>query len=385
MTLTTQRTRLGPNWKQVAIFLGLTFGLTYLLDLVLYMAGGLGGSSGTLAVLQVQMLIPACVAIILQVFVFSDSPIYRVRDGSRWFFYGYLVYALAHLSIAASAMLIGNQTYQMVANAVVQLLLLVVLLLLVLVRLVAGKEAFQKAGLAGGKFWTYITFGLLIVAIYAVMTGLNALFGMGQPVDIGQMLAQAAGGQVTEVAAIPDWFLLVVVGVQAVVLGPVLGLPIAFGEEYGWRGYLQGELVKLGRVRGILLVGVIWGLWHAPIIAMGYNFPGYPVLGILLMTFYTIGLGFLFGYAVLKSGSVWLAAFLHGLNNQVAAFLLAMVYRPDDPVFSFGVGLYGLIVWAIVVAGLLLFDRKVWASPEEPRAGEQLPVEGGKYVEQEES
>ena len=103
------------------------------------------------------------------------------------------------------------------------------------------------------------------------------------------------------------------------------------------------------------------------------------------MTLYTIGLGFLFGYAVLKSGSVWLAAFLHGLNNQVAAFLLAMVYRPDDPVFSFGIGLYGLIVWAIVVAGLLLFDRKVWASPEEPRAGEQLPVEGGKYVEQEES
>jgi hypothetical protein len=165
----------------------------------------------------------------------------------------------------------------------------------------------------------------------------------------------------------------------------VLGLPIAFGEEYGWRGYLQGELIKLGRVRGILLVGVIWGLWHAPIIAMGYNYPGYPVLGVFLMTLYTIGLGFFLGYAVLKSGSVWLAAFLHGLNNQVAAFLLAMVYRPDDPVFSFGVGLYGLIVWAIVVTGLLLFDRRVWSGPEEPLAGEPLPVEGAQYLDQEES
>ncbi len=377
MMLTEQPARLGPNWKQVAVFLGLTFGLTYLLDLVLYLAGGLGGSSGTLAVLQVQMLIPACVAIVLQVFVFKDSPIYRVRDRSRWFFYGYLVYALAHISIAASAMLIANQTYQMIANAVVQLLLLVVLLLLVLARLVAGKEAFQKAGLAGGKFWYYITFGLFLVAIYAVMTGLNALFGLGQSVDVGQVLAQAAGGQTAEVAAIPEWLLLVIVGVQAVVLGPVLALPIAFGEEYGWRGYLQGELIKMGKVRGILLGGVIWGLWHAPIIAMGYNYPGYPAVGILLMTLYTIALGFLFGYAVLKSGSVWLAAFLHGLNNQVAAFLLAMVYRPGDPVFAFGLGLYGMIVWAVVVGGLLLLDRKAWAGSAKPLVDEQAPVESG--------
>jgi len=83
MTLTEQQARPGPNWKQVTVFVGLTFGLTYLLDLVLFLAGGLGGSSSTLAVLQVQMLIPACVAIVLRVFVFKDSPIYRVRDRSR--------------------------------------------------------------------------------------------------------------------------------------------------------------------------------------------------------------------------------------------------------------------------------------------------------------
>jgi len=377
MTLTEEKARPKPNWKQVATFLGLTFGLTYLLDLILYLAGGYGGSSATLLLLQVQMLIPACVAIVLQVFVYKDSPIYHVQDRTRWFFYGYLVYALIHLGIAVSAMLITSQTYQIIASALIQLLLVVFLLLLVLLRLVAGKETFQKAGLAGGKFWYYISFGLLLVVIYAVMTGLNALFGLGQPVNAAELLAQAAGGQTAEVAAIPDWLLLVIVGVQAVVLGPVLALPIAFGEEYGWRGYLQGELIKIGKVRGILLVGVIWGLWHAPIIAMGHNYPGYPVLGIFLMTLYTIALGFLFGYAVLKSGSVWLAAFLHGLNNQVAAFLLAMIYRPADPVFAFGIGLYGMIVWAIVVAGLLLLDRKAWASPDEPAAGEPLLAQDG--------
>jgi membrane protease YdiL (CAAX protease family) len=372
MTLTEEQARPGPNWRQVSIFVGITFGLTYLLDLILYLAGGYGGSAGALTLLQVQMLIPACVAIVLQVLVFKDSPIYRIQDATRWFFTGYLVYAMIHLGIAVSALLIDNQTYQIIASALVQLLLVIVLLLLVLLRLVAGKEAFQKAGLAGGKFWTYISFGLLVVAIYALMTVLNALFGLGQPVDVGELFAQAGGGQAAETAMIPDWLLLAIVGVQAVILGPVLALPVAFGEEYGWRGYLQGELIKMGKVRGILLVGVIWGLWHAPIIAMGHNYPGYPVFGIFLMTLYTIALGFLFGYAVLKSGSVWLAAFLHGLNNQVAAFLLAMIYRPGDPVYSFGLGLYGMIVWAIVVAGLLLLDRKAWSSPAESLAGEPL-------------
>jgi membrane protease YdiL (CAAX protease family) len=377
MALTEPGAGCKPNWRQVAIFVGITFVLTYLLDLSLYLTGGYGANAATTLLLQVQMLIPACVAIVLQVFVFKDSPIYRLQGPARLFFYGYLVYAALHLGIAASAVLVSSQIYQIVASVAIQLLLVVFLLLLLVLRLVAGKEAFRRAGLAGGRFWYYISFGLLLAAIYAVMTGLNALFGLGQMVDVGQMLAQAAGGQAAEAATVPEWLLLAIIGVQAVVIGPVLALPVAFGEEYGWRGYLQGELIGVGRVRGILLVGVIWGLWHAPIIAMGHNYPGYPVMGIFLMTLYTIALGFLLGYAVLKSGSVWLAAFVHGLNNQVAAFLIVTVFRPDDPVFSFGVGLYGMIVWAIVVAGLLLLDRKAWIAPTEPGADESPPLRFG--------
>jgi membrane protease YdiL (CAAX protease family) len=133
---------------------------------------------------------------------------------------------------------------------------------------------------------------------------------------------------------------------------------ISFGEEYGWRGFLQGELVKLGRIKGVLLVGLIWGVWHAPIVAMGHNYPGYPVTGPLAMVVYSVGLAFVLGYAMLKSGSVWLAAFLHGVNNQVLSFLIAMVYKPADPMFSFGLGLYGLLCLAVVV-GLILIDP-VW-------------------------
>ena len=88
---------------------------------------------------------------------------------------------------------------------------------------------------------------------------------------------------------------------NAIIIGPILGLIITFGEEYGWRGYLQSELVHLGRIRGVGLLGIIWGIWHWPIILMGYNYPGQPVLGPLLMTGYTVVLSYFLAYAVFKS------------------------------------------------------------------------------------
>jgi membrane protease YdiL (CAAX protease family) len=137
-----------------------------------------------------------------------------------------------------------------------------------------------------------------------------------------------------------------------------LAIVITLGEEYGWRGYLQTELFKLGRRRGVLLLGVIWGAWHWPIILMGYNYPGHPLLGIVLMTIYTTGLAVVLGYAVLRSGSVLLSAYLHGLNNQVVAYLVAIGLRPSDAAYAFGIGTYGMITLAIV-AGVILRDP-IW-------------------------
>lgn len=81
-----------PNWRQVAAFVGLTFALTYLLDLVLYLAVGYTGHPATAILLQLQMMLPAAVAIVLQLFVFRNSPLYHLKEPARWFFLFYLVY-----------------------------------------------------------------------------------------------------------------------------------------------------------------------------------------------------------------------------------------------------------------------------------------------------
>jgi uncharacterized protein len=354
----------GPNWKQVALFVGVTFALTYLLDLALFALGGLEHAAAT-QVLQLQMMIPAGVAIALQLFVFRKSAIYRLQGRARWAFYLYLALTLFLALLALVSLLAPRNIVLSIASLATAAASLGVLVLIILIRLVAGKEAFAAAGLSGGRWQHYLLFGLALVLIYGAMTGLNALFDLGQAVDLHEMLSEMAGGQATGVEQIPAGVLLLIFAAQNLLLAPLLGLIIAFGEEYGWRSYLQSELIRIGKIRGLVLVGVIWGLWHAPIIAMGYNYPGYPLLGILLMTLYTTALAFFLGYAVFKSGSVWLAAYLHALNNAVASFLLVLVYRPDSPIFSFGLGLYGMIVWAIIIAALILLDRKVWTTPSD--------------------
>ena len=115
-------------------------------------------------------------------------------------------------------------------------------------------------------------------------------------------------------------------------------------------------------MRGIFLLGVIWGMWHWPVIWMGYNYPGEPLFGSLMMTGYCIVLAYFLAYAVFKSKGVWTAAYLHALNNQTLSFYAMAVVAPTSTLFSFGIGLPGLALGALVV--LLLLRDPVWQESE---------------------
>lgn len=338
------------NWRQVGLFLTLTFGLTWLLNWILW-RGGFGAPSMPV-LLQLQMLLPASSAILLGMFVFANSPIYFRRLSPRVaaFLIFFLILALVYAGLAAGAVTNPGQV-QLYAS--VGLILAVVgLVLVLLLRFVGGRDAFARAGLRLGSPRYWALGGLGFALFYVSQIALNSLFGLGHTPNV-EALRQPSG--------MPMSTFMVAAFIQSAVVGPFLGVVIAFGEEYGWRGYLQGELVKLGRVRGVLLVGLIWGVWHAPIIAMGYNYPGYPVIGPILMTAFTVALAFPLAYAVFKSGSVWVAAFLHALNNQVLSTLVVLVNTPNDAAFSFGVGIYGILCLAVV--DLLILRDPIWREP----------------------
>lgn len=93
----------------------------------------------------------------------------------------------------------------------------------------------------------------------------------------------------------------------------------AVGEELGWRGLLQGLLVKeLGTTRGIALLGLIWSFWHLPLLLAGYNYPEHPVLGALVFfPAQLIAASFFLGWLTVRSGSFWPAALAHGAVNSI--------------------------------------------------------------------
>ncbi len=93
-----------------------------------------------------------------------------------------------------------------------------------------------------------------------------------------------------------------------------------FGEEFGWRGYMNPKMEPLFGTTGTIIIGgVIWGLWHAELTVAGHNFgteyDGYPYLGILFMCILCTFMGMGLMWLTKKTGSIYPAAIMHAAIN----------------------------------------------------------------------
>lgn len=355
------------NWKEVGIFLALTFSLTWLLDFILYRKGGLSHPAVQL-VLQFQMLLPAFSAILLGYFFFKNSPLYYRTNRSivRWFVYYYLLLTAAYSAAVAYCMIHPDQTAGI--NQWMLIPCFAGLILYVVLRIAGKREPFANVRMAGGKPIYWLLMGVGMVLFYAFTMLLNWLFKVGQPIDLSTYPIYAA-------VSAPNWLILLSGAVNTIVLSPFIGLVIAFGEEYGWRGYLQSELEKIGRVKGTLVLGIIWGIWHWPLIWMGYNYPGQPVWGSLMMVAFTIFLAFVLAYSVYKADGIWIAAFLHGLNNQTLSYFGMLVLTIKNPLWNFSMGAPAILLYAGVV--YLLLKDPVWKAKRKDTAQSSRSDQGG--------
>lgn len=141
---------------------------------------------------------------------------------------------------------------------------------------------------------------------------------------------------------------------RGLLLGAILNTGFALGEEVGWRGLLQTELEPYGFWRASLIVGVVWGLWHAPLILAGYNYPNHPYAGVALMTVFTLLLSPIFAYVRYRTRSTVGAALAHGTLNSVAAIPILLLTGASN-LFIGIQGISGIAVLA--VANLLLYMR----------------------------
>ncbi len=152
-----------------------------------------------------------------------------------------------------------------------------------------------------------------------------------------------------EQGPLPLGLIVAAQALAAILLGSLINTIPAMGEELGWRGFLLPRLMYLGKWRAIVLSNVIWGLWHAPAILQGHNYPETPVLGVFLMVGFCLLIGIFLSWVYLATRSPWAPALGHGALNASAALPLLFL-RPGVNI-TFGGTLASLSGWV----GLILF------------------------------
>lgn len=152
--------------------------------------------------------------------------------------------------------------------------------------------------------------------------------------------------------------------VSSLVWAPFFNMFFALGEEVGWRGALYPMLKeRFGAAKGRLLGGLIWGVWHWPVMILaGYNYGtqywGAPVTGPLLFCLVTFSLGVLFDWLYEKTRCIWIPSLAHGAFNAVAGapvLFLAAGAAPSALLGPRSIGLIGGL--PLILLGLLLWRK----------------------------
>ncbi len=99
--------------------------------------------------------------------------------------------------------------------------------------------------------------------------------------------------------------------------------PIQFGEEFGWRVYFQARLFPEEPLIAALITGVVWAIWHWPLIRMGYGYPTERRKGFAAFTLWSVLLSILLGWIFARTGDVWSVSLAHMASNTIGGSALA--------------------------------------------------------------
>ncbi len=227
------------------------------------------------------------------------------------------------------------------------------LISVLLTQLVTGEKLFSGIGLSFKlNRWWWLGWLVIIPLIVLLSLPVSALFtGMSISGDT-EMVRQTMGSLEAQGLPLGPGGVLVITLLSGLVAGMTVNALFAFGEESAWRGFLHRCLEGTGFWKKCLFIGFVWGLWHAPIILMGHNYPEHPVAGVFMMIAFCMLFTPVMVFIREKSGSVIMAAIAHGTLNALAGISIMYLAGYKELVGSI-TGIAGFIVLA--VADLLIF------------------------------
>jgi membrane protease YdiL (CAAX protease family) len=285
--------------------------------------------------------------------------------------YTVFVYAVSALYSLLYLIFPLNDKSSPVSNIITPVYMFIPLICSVILSKLVYKESFRENISLKFKWNDWYFFALLIPIVLAFLAfGFSLLLpGISLAPDMAGMLGkfkemltpeqfEQAVKQSEHMKEVfkTDYYYLIVGALNAVVFGATINMVFAFGEEAGWRGFLLNALKDKGFFKASLIIGVIWGVWHLPVIIQGHNYGKYHVIGIFMMTAWTVLLSPLFTYVVYKTGSVLSAAIMHGVINAAPGIALAYIKGGDE--LTMGItGFAGFLGLIVINAGIFIYEK----------------------------
>ena len=228
------------------------------------------------------------------------------------------------------------------------------------------KEKFNHTGLVNFKIkWSWmvawllpVVMVLLCILVNGLMPGVELKYSAEQLINQYHIPEDQQDMVREQLSRFPAIVMIGITLISGLTMGVTVNAIAAFGEEYGWRNYLVHALREKKFWPAALFIGVVWGIWHFPLILMGHNYPNEPYWGVLLMVVFCVLLGVLELYFVLKTKSMIVAAVMHGTINAVSGMTIYFTLGGND--FLNGMaGLAGFLTMGVTILCIWIYDKYI--------------------------
>lgn len=304
-------TETAKSRRQLLIFLLIAYGLTYVMGILTWYGSTIPVEMSMFP--SAQMFYPA--AGVMLAYLLTEGKNSLVP---KWFYLCFLLITLVMATFCVLCVVMPEQTVTLMEQPVSlwamlsQYVIIGGSILCWLTLLLSGKKRRAAYGL-GWKKWKASLLCILVFILLYFGRAAVAYIMEGTPGMMAEILKDPAA-----------WAYMLFMPVNF-----LLAFAPFFGEEYGWRYYLQPLLQKrFGMRTGVLILGVVWGVWHVFLDFFFYTTPDRGLIQLTAQTITCITLGIFFAWAYLKTNNIWVPVIMHFLNNNLI-LVIANNYSAD--------------------------------------------------------
>ncbi len=286
--------------RQLVIFIVISYGIPYLLGILMWY--GSTKQMNLSAFPATQMLYPAMGVMLAYLLTRKGD-----REIPKAFYISFILVTAVSIVFTVLSVLSPDAVITMPGGELPLFLMLSQYVMIIggiiclICYFAAGKQKRIVYGMKGKNWKVSAKCIVLFLVLYLLRIAIYSAFA-------GQL-----GSFVSIFQSVEAW---VYIGILP--LNFLLGYMAFFGEEYGWRYYLQPLLQKkFGLRKGVLILGVVWGLWHLPLDFFFYVTPDKGLVMTVNQIITCVSLGIFLGYVYMKTENIWAPVVIHFLNNNM--------------------------------------------------------------------